>query len=170
MMFGPKAGGPIRKGPAPHIRRCGAAMAVFIGALLLSGSACAEGRTAVIPTETIYPGQTVEPGMLQVVEVTNPDLVGDYAVKAEQVVGKVTDRTLLAGRVILVQSLRDPYLVERGKAVRLVYNNGPLTITAGGAPLENAGIGALIRVRNTDSGVVISGTVMADGSVQVVAK
>ncbi|MFP5076350.1 flagellar basal body P-ring formation chaperone FlgA [Rhizobium sp. YIM 134829] len=170
-MFGPKARGLLENGLAAfHRRLAQAAVILFGGLVTLPGTAFAGGPTAVIPTETIYPGQTVELGSLQVVEVTNPDLVGDYAVSTDQVVGKVTDRTLLAGRVILVQGLRDPYLVERGKAVRIVYNNGPLTITAGGAPLENAGIGALIRVRNTDSGVVVSGTVMADGSVQVVAK
>ena len=64
----------------------------------------------------------------------------------------------------------DPYAVERGKAVRIVFTNGPLTITAGGAPLENAAVGDLIRVRNTDSGIIVSGTVMEDGTIHVVAK
>ena len=130
----------------------------------------AEKRMAVIPTHTIYPGETVDRARLQEVEVTNPALTGDYATSADQVVGKVTSRTLLAGRVIIVSGLREPYAVERGKAVRIVFTNGPLTITAGGAPLENAAIGDLIRVRNTDSGIIVSGTVMDDGSIHVVAK
>ena len=127
-------------------------------------------KTAVIPTETIYPGQTIEETHLQVVAVTNPDLAGDYASGLDQVVGKVTNRTLLAGRVIFVAGLREPYAVERGKAVRIVYSNGSLTITAGGSPLDNASVGDLIRIRNTDSGMIVSGTVMADGTVHVVAK
>ena len=127
-------------------------------------------KTAVIPTETIYPGQTIEETHLQVVAVTNPDLSGDYASGLDQVVGKVTNRTLLAGRVIFVAGLREPYAVERGKAVRIVYSNGSLTITAGGSPLDNAAVGDLIRIRNTDSGMIVSGTVMADGTVHVVAK
>ncbi|NHT74324.1 flagellar basal body P-ring formation protein FlgA [Rhizobiaceae bacterium CRRU44] len=127
-------------------------------------------KTAVIPTETIYPGQTIEETHLQVVAVTNPDLSGDYASGLDQVVGKVTNRTLLAGRVIFVAGLREPYAVERGKAVRIVYSNGSLTITAGGSPLDNASVGDLIRIRNTDSGMIVSGTVMADGTVHVVAK
>ncbi|TCM56027.1 flagella basal body P-ring formation protein FlgA [Rhizobium sp. PP-F2F-G48] len=127
-------------------------------------------KTAVIPTETIYPGQTIEEGHLQVVAVTNPDLSGDYASGLEEVVGKITNRTLLAGRVIFVAGLREPYAVERGKAVRIVYSNGSLTISAGGSPLDNAAVGDLIRIRNTDSGMIVSGTVMADGTVHVVAK
>ncbi|OBZ96518.1 flagellar basal body P-ring biosynthesis protein FlgA [Pararhizobium polonicum] len=138
--------------------------------LMSPQAAFAERRMAVIPTQTIYPGEIVDAKRLEEVEVTNPALTGDYATATGQVVGKVTSRTLLQGRVILVSSLREPYAVERGKAVRIVFTNGALTITAGGAPLENAAVGDLIRVRNTDSGIIVSGTVMEDGTIHVVAK
>ncbi len=154
---------------APHLRRLTLA-AVFLGGLLPSGLALAEKPMAVIPKETIYPGEIIDASRLEEVEVTNPNLSGDYAQSIQDVVGKITNRTLLAGRVIIQSGLRDPYVVERGKAVRIVYSNGPLTITAGGAPLENAAIGDLIRVRNTDSGIIVQGTVMQDGTIQVVAK
>lgn len=143
---------------------------VMCAGLLSSQPALAERRMAVIPTQTIYPGEVIDAHRLEEVEVTNPALSGDYAVSADQVTGKVTSRTLLQGRVILVSALREPYAVERGKAVRIVFSNGPLTITAGGAPLENAAVGDLIRVRNTDSGIIVSGTVMDDGTIHVVAK
>lgn len=143
---------------------------VMCAGLLSSQPALAEKRMAVIPTQTIYPGEVIDAHRLEEVEVTNPALTGDYAVSADQVTGKVTSRTLLQGRVILVSALREPYAVERGKAVRIVFSNGPLTITAGGAPLENAAVGDLIRVRNTDSGIIVSGTVMDDGTIHVVAK
>ena len=146
-----------------------AAPAVLVG-LLLADAALADARTAVVPKRIIYPGEEIDAGFLEEVEVTNPNLTGDYAHRTDEVVGKITSRTLLAGRVILVTALRDPYVVERGKAVRIVYSNGPLTITAGGAPLENAAVGDLIRVRNTDSGIIVQGTVMQDGTIQVVAK
>ncbi len=143
---------------------------VMCAGLLSSHPALAEKRMAVIPTQTIYPGEVIDAHRLEEVEVTNPALTGDYAISTEQVTGKVTSRTLLQGRVILVSALREPYTVERGKAVRIVFTNGPLTITAGGAPLENAAVGDLIRVRNTDSGIIVSGTVMDDGTIHVVAK
>ncbi len=146
-------------------------VAGIVSAGLLSAEpAFAERRMAVIPTQTIYPGELIDAQRLEEVEVTNPALTGDYAVSTNQVAGKVSSRTLLQGRVILVSALREPYAVERGKAVRIVFTNGPLTITAGGAPLENAAVGDLIRVRNTDSGIIVSGTVMDDGTIHVVAK
>ena len=33
--------------------------------------------TAVVPTETIYPGDIISSGQLEEVEVTNPNLTGD---------------------------------------------------------------------------------------------
>jgi flagella basal body P-ring formation protein FlgA len=60
--------------------------------------------------------------------------------------------------------------VERGSDVTLVFSAGGLTITAPGRPLESAAIGDSIEVRNTETGVTVSGLVMADGSVRVVTQ
>ncbi|AUX75254.1 MULTISPECIES: flagellar basal body P-ring formation chaperone FlgA [Sinorhizobium] len=146
------------------------ASAAIAAALLSPGLAAAQQPTAVIPKQTIYPGETIEASMLEVVDVTNPDITDGYVGSLEEVEGKVTKRTLLPGRVILTSALRDRYAVERGSTVRLIFNKGGLTITAAGSPLEDAAIGELIRARNIDSGVIVSGTVMADGTIHVVAK
>ncbi|WP_018234819.1 flagellar basal body P-ring formation chaperone FlgA [Ensifer sp. BR816] len=146
------------------------ALAAIAAALLSPALARAQQPTAVIPKQTIYPGETIEASMLEVVDVTNPDLADGYVGSLEEVEGKVTKRTLLPGRVILASALRDRYAVERGSTVRLVFSNGGLSITAAGSPLEDAAVGELIRARNIDSGVIVSGTVMEDGTIHVVAK
>ncbi len=149
---------------------------IFRSAVVLAGLFCAvtaaqAGRgTAVVPQRTIYPGEEVLAELVREVEVTNPNLRGGYAEITSEVVGKVTTRTLLPGRTIPVAALRESWTVERGKPVQLVFNGSGLTITAMGTPLENAVIGDFIRVRNTETGVIISGTVMQNGSIQVAAK
>jgi flagella basal body P-ring formation protein FlgA len=139
-------------------------------ACLSPSAASAEPPTAVIPKQTIYPGEALDASMLEVVDVTNPDLRDGYVRSLDEIEGKVTKRTLLPGRVILAAALREQYAVERGSTVRLVFNNGGLTITAAGSPLKDAAVGELIRVRNIDTGVIVSGTVMADSTIHVVAK
>ena len=48
---------------------------------------------------------------------------------------------------------------------------GPvMVIAARGAPMDDAMTGEVIKVRNLDTGVMVNGTVMADGSVEVVQK
>ncbi|MCA1441204.1 flagellar basal body P-ring formation protein FlgA [Ensifer sp. IC4062] len=146
------------------------ALATTLTALLSPATVFAEWPTAVIPKQTIYPGEMLDESLVEVVDVTNPDLTDGYVRSIEEIEGKVTKRTLLPGRVILASALRDQYAVERGSTVRLVFNNGGLTITAAGSPLQDAAVGELIRARNIDSGVIVSGTVMADGTIHVVAK
>ncbi len=75
--------------------------ALAVGALLctsltVQSPAQAQTPMAVIPTRTIYPGETIQSDQVQAVEVTNPNLTGDYASAVSQVTGKITSRTLLA--------------------------------------------------------------------------
>ncbi len=146
-----------------------AACAVLAG-LFAADAALADTRMAVVPKRTIYPGEEVQAGQLEEVEVTNPNIVKGYAESIGQVDGLITRRTLLAGRVILVSALREPFAVSRGTTVQLVFDNGSLMLRAAGTPLQDAAVGELIKVRNKDSGVIVSGTVMEDGTVHVVAR
>ncbi len=129
-----------------------------------------DAPVAVVPTVVIYPGQFIDTSKLSEVDVTNPNVRSDYVHDISQLEGMVATRTLLPGRVIPSSSFRLPYAVERGKQVRLVYSDGDLTITAPGMPLQNAAVGDLIRVRNIESGITVSGTVAADDTVQVAGR
>ena len=141
-------------------------------ALVLTGAAAvhAGGPVAIVPNEVIYPGQEIDVALLREVAVTNPNIRPDYVSSIADLHGAVARRTLLPGRVIPIAAIRESYAVERGTPVRLVFSNGGLVITASGSPLESAAIGDFIKVRNTESGLTVSGTVMADGSVQVIAQ
>lgn len=146
-------------------------LVVMIAALLCANVAAQAGMgTAVVPERTIYPGEELSADIVREVVVTNPNLRGGYVTTTNDVLGKVTTRTLLPGRTIPAGALRDSWAVERGTTVALVYSGKGLTITASGTPLENAAIGDFIRVRNIESGIIISGTVMADGTIQVAPK
>ncbi|MCD2183433.1 flagellar basal body P-ring formation chaperone FlgA [Rhizobium sp. GN54] len=171
MMFRPRKN-PARKRATGRAGAFLALAAIAIGATLAVPAvpALADGRFAVIPKRTIYPGEQLDATVLEEVAVTNPNIAPGYAERIEAVDGLVTRRTLVAGRIILVSSLREPFAVSRGKAVRLVFQNGPLMITASGSPLDDAAVGDLIKVRNLDSGVIVTGTVMEDRTVHVVAK
>jgi flagellar basal body P-ring formation protein FlgA len=146
-----------------------AALLALLG-LFVADAALADMRTAVVPKRIIYPGEEIQAGQLEEVEVTNPNLVKGYAENINAVSGLISKRTLLPGRVILTSALREPFAVSRGTTVQLVFDNGSLVLRASGTPLQDAAIGELIKVRNKDSGVIVSGTVMGDGTVHVVAK
>ena len=58
-------------------------------------------------------------------------------------------------------------LVSNGAEVKLVFSEGDLVIMTTGAALQDGSIGDIVRVRNDDSGVTVSGAVQPDGSVRV---
>lgn len=146
-------------------------LAIAVASLAMMGSAtAADFGMAVVPTQIIYPGQEITESQVKTVPVTNPNIAPGYAQKLSEVTGLVTTRTLLPNRTIMVAALREAWTVRRGDKVVLVYDNGGLKITAAGTPLNDGVVGDLIKVRNTDTGVIISGTVRPDSSILVVQK
>jgi flagella basal body P-ring formation protein FlgA len=143
--------------------------AVAAGLALVSCAVPALAQEIVlIPNRVIYPGETVSAGALKEVTLKPgkqaPEAV---AVTLAELDGKVARRTLLTGRYVPLSSLREAYLVEQGAAVEVVFVSGALTISASAVTLEPGSAGDLVKVRNIDSGKILSGTVMADGSIRI---
>lgn len=130
----------------------------------------AVSEVVLIPNRVIYPGETIELAALKQVTLLpgkhKPDAV---ATVAEELQGKVAKRTLLPGRYIPAAAIRDAWLVEQGATVQINFTAGALTISASGVTLQPGAAGDLVKVRNVDSGKIISGTVMADGTIRVSA-
>jgi flagella basal body P-ring formation protein FlgA len=124
----------------------------------------------LIPTRTIYPGETITADLLQQVplrrQLRNP---GGVERDFRALDGKVARRTLLPGRMIPTGSVRDAWIVEPGKPVRVVYMQGGLEIALSAVALQAGAAGDMVRLRNVDSGSVFDGVVMADGTVRVSA-
>ena len=128
----------------------------------------AVGEAVLIPNRVIYPGETIEPASLkQVTLIPGKHKPDGMATRTEELQGKVAKRTLLPGRYIPVSAIRDAWLVEQGASVQVYFTAGALTISAAGVTLQPGAAGDQIKIRNTDSGKIISGTVMADGTIKV---
>ncbi|MBC2887576.1 flagellar basal body P-ring formation protein FlgA [Ochrobactrum sp. CM-21-5] len=148
----------------------GAKLAMVVGLLLSgAGGANAADRIAfVVPSATVYPGQIVsDTALLEKQFFINAPAASQYVLSPDQAAGKVARKTLLRGKPILVSALGEPSLVTRGVPAPLVFTAGTLIITAMGTPLESGAAGDFIKIRNIDSGIIVSGTVLADGRIQV---
>jgi flagella basal body P-ring formation protein FlgA len=93
-------------------------------------------------------------------------LSAQMALLPDQLVGRVANRRLQAGRPIRLDALRSPQAIQRGEAVRLVVQGPGFTATGTGRAMGNAAPGASLQVR-TDSGQVVTGTVTDTGTVQI---
>jgi flagella basal body P-ring formation protein FlgA len=142
-------------------------------AILLLSAFCApaglaQDAGAPSPKGVIYPGDVIRDDMLaDLPEGGVRDGGGPFVEDRALIVGKVARLTLLPGHAIPFAGVSNRKVVANGAEVRLVYAEGGLLIMTTGAALQDGSIGDVVRVRNSDSGVTVSGAVQPDGSVRV---
>ncbi len=144
------------------------AAAVGLAIVAAAMPVCAAGLPVPVPRVTIYPGDAIRPDHLvdRLFDAAMPGLGAVHGAR-EELVGKVARRTLLPGRPIPINALRNPYLVVQGRPVLVVFEAGGLVITGYAVALQSGGQGDVISLRNIDSGAVIKGTVQPEATVRV---
>ena len=83
------------------------------------------------------------------------DTITDVA----SLVGKSPERVISAGRPIRVQELEQPRIVKKNDLVKMVYNQGSMSISTSGQAVTDGIKGSVIGVRNIASNKVIQATV-----------
>jgi len=137
-------------------------------ATAVAGSVPAWADDVAVVNRVVYPGETIGAETIQLVPFKPTKAVmSPVATVAEDIEGKVARRTLLPGKLIPLSSLREPYIVEAGSPVTVMFVQGGLVIAATAVPLHPGGIGDIVKLRNIDSGKVFAGVALADGTVRV---
>ncbi len=145
-----------------------AALAALASLVVVFSPALAQEALAPSPKAVIYPGDIIRDQMLADIPGGGTrDGGGPYVEDRSFVLGKTARVTLLPGHAIPFAGVSNRKLVANGTEVKLVYAEGGLLIVTSGAALQDGSIGDVVRVRNTDSGVTVSGAVQPDGSVKV---
>jgi flagella basal body P-ring formation protein FlgA len=154
---------------APRLRQWVARLALIVLTEAHGvGVSRAEERILPVPLATIYPGDIIRESMLGNKSFSDGVLSSGSLIDSKSLLlGKIARRTLLPDRPISVTAVGIPKIVAVNAQVKIVFDEGGLVITTYGAALQAGGVGDMIRVRNQDSGSVISGRVQSDGSVLV---
>lgn len=136
-------------------------------AVALCGAAQAQD-VFVTPRAVVYPRQLIRADMIELRE-TDMRRIGSGAslTTLADVVGKMSRVTLLPGRPIPPEAIGEPQIVQIGGNVELRFSAAGVDIRAVGVALQAAAAGERIRVRNTQTAIVVTGTLGADGAVTV---
>jgi flagella basal body P-ring formation protein FlgA len=121
-----------------------------------------------VPATAIYPGDVIKDEMI-IERSFAPNLPGAAAFINERplAVGRIARRTLFPGQLIPINALEEQKVVTRGNVVKVLIEDGALSIVTYGSSLQSGSPGALIQLRNLDTGVTIRGIVQPDGSVRI---
>lgn len=121
-----------------------------------------------VPSGTINAGDVITDDMLEERPFSAANAQRyPMAASRSALVGKVAKRMLVAGNPIATFAVMEPKLITRGVAATVVFQEGGLHIRGVAMPLDSGVAGASIRLKNIDSGHVITGIVQADGTVKV---
>jgi flagella basal body P-ring formation protein FlgA len=136
--------------------------------ILCGGVMAEEPLRFPVPVTAIYPGDLIKDEMI-IDRAFTPNMPGSAAFVSERpmVVGHIARRMLLPGQMIPINAVEEQKVVTRGNVVRVVVEDGALSIVTYGSPLQSGTPGSLIQLRNLDTGVTIRGIVQPDGSVRI---
>ena len=117
---------------------------------------------SVIAARTVRAFEIIAPSDV----ITSPEDAPGALMNAVDVVGMEARVVLYAGHPVLAEHVGPPAVIERNQIVKLVYQNGSLSIETDGRSLERAAIGEPVRVMNLASRTTVSGWVTKDGRVR----
>lgn len=139
--------------------RATAIFTLFV-AMMAAGAVLAQSIT---PTRAIRGQSVIGPDDVALSEDFVPGAVAELAA----VIGREARVTLYPGRPILSNQVAAPALIERNQLVRMHFASGALSIVTEGRALDRAGVGELVRVMNLASRQIVTGSVKADGTIEV---
>jgi flagellar basal body P-ring formation protein FlgA len=121
-----------------------------------------------VPAVTLQPGDRLtDDVIIDKRLVASEAALRSHHTLREQVIGKVARRVLPRGAAIPVNALRQPYAFNEGERVAVEFVRDGLMIQGYGVALQPGIAGQSVRIRNIDTGVVVTGIVRPDGRVEV---
>ncbi len=121
-----------------------------------------------VPAATISPGETITANMLEDRVYTAAEAQRfPQAASRSALMGKVAKRMLMPGQPVPFFAVGEPKLITQGVPATIRFESGGLSIRAIGMPMESGVVGAVVRLKNVDSGHMVTGVVQADGTVKV---
>ena len=127
----------------------------------------AQIEAVVVSRRPLVRGQTLEAGDLALDEVDVSGLHRPYFSRIEDLVGMRSKRTVDSGEILHAGLLDREKLVRRGSQVQILASGEGLQVRMRGKAMDDGGRGDRVKVKNLNSGRVISGTVAGPGLIEV---
>ncbi|RRH75785.1 flagellar basal body P-ring formation chaperone FlgA [Falsigemmobacter faecalis] len=120
-----------------------------------------------VPLRSLAPGDMARAEDFTLRRLPLQALTATAVLGFEQIRGREVRRLLPEGRPVPAGSLREPRVIRRGDRLELLYTARGLRVTAAARALEDAALGATVRVQNLSSGKIVTGQALTDGRVEI---
>ena len=140
--------------------------ALLPGFLLAAGSAFAGTVRIVVPAHDIVRGDTISENDLTYATVDGAALMSGVPTRIDEVKGMQARRMLSAGQPFRGDDVRKPIVITKGETVTMQFIVPGVELTTMGRAMSEGGIGDAVTVQNPASYRMISGIVIAPGTVR----
>ena len=141
-------------------------LVVIPAMLLAASSAFASTIRVVVPAHDIARGEVIGESDLTFATVDGNALMSGVPTKMDEMVGQKTRRMLASGQPFRAEDLRRPIVVTKGQTVTMQFSAPGVELSAMGRAMSEGGIGDTVTIQNPVSYRMISGTVIAPGTVR----
>ena len=124
-------------------------------------------REVVVMTRTVRRGKLLTQDMVELSERDVTNLKYGYFTTFEDLVGLKASRPVGAGDIVSRNHVKPIPLVHRGDEIVMTVVSKHMQLVTSGLALQDGGAGERIRVKNRDSGKIVSGRVEEDGTVRI---
>ena len=124
-------------------------------------------ETVIVLTRPVQRGDIITGQHLAIEKRDVSKLRGDFITQAEQVENKQAARYLEAGAIMGLRSFIEPRLIKRGDKIIITSMQPAFAIRMNGVAMMDGTKGQRIRIKNENSGRIISATVVEAGLVAV---
>lgn len=125
-------------------------------------------ESVVVSRRPLVRGQTLRAADVMLSEMDVSRLRKAYFTRIDDVVGLRSKRSVSAGSTLHAGLLKREKLVKRGSQVEIVAAGDGLDVRMQGKAMADGGRGDRIKVKNLNSGRIVTGTVAGPGVIQVV--
>ncbi len=124
-------------------------------------------QMVVVLAQAVQRGEIISQQHLTIEKREVSNLRDDFVTQIEQIENKQATRQLEAGTIMSLKVLVEPKLIKRGDSVVITTAKADFSIRMNGVAMMDGTKGQLIKVKNQNSGRIISATVVEPGLVAV---
>src|SRR3954464_8700222 len=143
-----------------------ALMLMGTAVLMRATSAFAATVRVVVPAHDIARGDTIGENDLTFATVDGDALMSGVPTRMDEVKGMQARRVLSAGHAFRAEDVRRPAVVTTGQTVTMQFAAPGVELPAMGRAMSEGGVGDTVTVQNPVSYRMVSGIVVAPGTVR----
>jgi flagella basal body P-ring formation protein FlgA len=134
---------------------------------LMIGTVARGYQSVVVTTVAVDRGQFLDSSHMTLEERELTSSNTTFYTAPTSLVGFRVKRALAQGTLLSPQVLEAPKVISKGQTVIIEAGNDAFSVTSEGTAMTDGGLGDSIRVKNSNSGRVVEGTVTGEGRIRV---